>query len=160
VAKPHHLGDAASVISVGLDRARRQEALGMARLDAHRGDARLAQPLVQPFRQRTGLDAGKINDAGPFRKTRNERSWLTQHLALPQYRALAVHNAHRRLGQRHVEPGKYTHNRLLVNRLIRLDSKVVESGSDYPSSTRRGSRISRRVTSSKSIAPPATTSRC
>jgi hypothetical protein len=38
-----------------------------------------------------------------------------------------------RFAERHVEPDVHTHDRLLVNRLIRLDSNGVETGSDYPS---------------------------
>ena len=35
MAEAHHFGDAARVVFVGLDGARGQEALGMARLNAH-----------------------------------------------------------------------------------------------------------------------------
>lgn len=44
----------------------REEALGMARLDAHDRYTRLAKSPVQPFRQRTGLDPGNIDDTGPL----------------------------------------------------------------------------------------------
>jgi hypothetical protein len=134
MAETHHLGNAVGIISVGLDRARRQEPSSMANLDTHDWDARLAKPTVQPFRQRTGLNTGEIDDAGPFRQARDERSRLARHLTLPQHHAVAVDHTRCRLAERHIKPEKHTHDGLLVNRLIRLNSRAVESGSDYPSS--------------------------
>src|SRR5207245_3635257 len=66
MAQAHPLGDAARDVFVGFDGARGQEALGMARLNAHDRYARLAKSPVQPFRQRTGLDPSAIDNTGPL----------------------------------------------------------------------------------------------
>jgi hypothetical protein len=36
-----------------------------------------------------GINTGEIDDAGPFRQARDERSRLARHLALPQHHAVA-----------------------------------------------------------------------
>lgn len=61
VAETHHLGDAAGVVLVGLDRTRRQEALRLARLDTDDRYTRLTKPPMEPLRQRTRLDPGKLD---------------------------------------------------------------------------------------------------
>jgi hypothetical protein len=82
MADTHHLGDAASVVSVGLHGTRRKEALGMAGFDANHGDTCLAEATMQPFRQWTGFDAGEINLTRPLRQARNEWPWFALYLAI------------------------------------------------------------------------------
>jgi hypothetical protein len=64
-------------------------------------------------------------------QARDERSRLARHLALPQHHAVAVDDTHCRLAERHIKPDKHSPDGLLLNRLIRLNSRAVESGSDY-----------------------------
>jgi hypothetical protein len=49
MAQVHHLGDAARVIFIGLDRPRRQEPLGVTRLDSDDRDAGLTKSAMKPF---------------------------------------------------------------------------------------------------------------
>jgi hypothetical protein len=68
VAKAHHFGDAAGVVSIGFDRPRGKESLSVPRLDAHDRYAGFSQSTMQPFQQRAGLDPGEVDCAGPLRE--------------------------------------------------------------------------------------------
>ena len=52
---PHHLGDAAGIVAVGLVHLRLEERLGMPGLDADHRQAGLGQSAEQPLRQGTRL---------------------------------------------------------------------------------------------------------
>jgi hypothetical protein len=99
VAEAHHLGDAAGIIFVGLDRARGQKTLSVSRLDTDDRYARLTKPPVEPLRQRTSLDPGKFDHTGPLRQPLDERTGLAWNLTLPLHRAVAVDNADCGLGE-------------------------------------------------------------
>jgi hypothetical protein len=105
----------------------------VSRLYANDRYTRLAKSPVQPFEQRTGLDPGEIDDAGPLPQTFHERLGLARYLALPKHPAVAVDDAHAVLASDTSSPMKTPTEGLQVSWLIQPDGRKLELGSDYPS---------------------------
>jgi hypothetical protein len=71
----------------------------MSRFNAHDRYTRLAKRPMEPLRQRTGLDPGKLDHTGPLRQPLDERAGLACNPTLPLHRAVVVNNTDRGLGE-------------------------------------------------------------
>ncbi len=112
MADTHHLGEAAGVIAIGLDRTSGQETLCVPDLDAHGLEARLDQIAVQPLGERTSLQAHQIDLVLPELELLDQRPRLAVDLTLPNELAVSIQHAHGSLLQRDIEANNLSHGAL------------------------------------------------
>src|SRR5271169_2284071 len=73
---PHHLGDAAGIVAVGLINLCLQHRFHMPRLDTNHRQAGFGESTEQPLRQRSGFQPDPL-EAGPLSQ------WLESHTKTP-----------------------------------------------------------------------------
>jgi hypothetical protein len=105
------LGDPAGIAPVSLDRHGRQRCLDVPRLQQHGCQAGLVQPVVQPLRQRTRLQADPRDRQVEAAYERHQRLRLARNLGLPDDLASHIEHAQAAQLQRHVDANVVLHDR-------------------------------------------------
>src|SRR5215217_8426438 len=100
---PHHLGDTAGVVTVGLVHLGFQKGFGMASLDAYDRQPGLGQSLKQPLRQGSRLKPNTLEVPGGVLQELQQILGMRDDLDLTADRAGLVNDAHRSLFDRDIQ---------------------------------------------------------
>ena len=115
-AGPEDLGEAASVVAVGLVAHRGQSDADLPGLQANDFEPGGLQPVGQVLRQRAGLEADRLHVTAEAAQSIDDGIDLGRNLRLQADLALVVHDADRDRPQRHVDSGVVGHFHLLLDR--------------------------------------------
>jgi hypothetical protein len=99
-------------MGIGLVPLQRRGGPGMPRVQADHGQAELLQRVVQPGRERAGLQPNALEVGGMAPKRCGQGFRLARALATPDRLARPVHHVDRGLLVRHVEPSIVRHGDL------------------------------------------------
>jgi hypothetical protein len=113
-ARPHHLGDAARIVAVGLVDLRLQHRLHVPRLDTDHRQACFGESAEQPLRQRSGFQSDPLEAVGRVTQNLQQGFRLARYLHFPYDPARVIHNADTGLLDRYVQSSKMLHAALLL----------------------------------------------
>src|SRR5271155_1201656 len=91
--RPHHLGDAASIVAVRLVDLRLQHRLHVPRLDTDHWQACFGECAEEPLRQRTRFQSNPLEAVGGVLQHRQQRLRFACQLHFPNDLARVIHNA-------------------------------------------------------------------
>src|SRR5271155_4967421 len=104
------------VIAIGLvGRERPKRLVGLPALDAHHGEAELAEPVKQDRRHASGLEYDPTT-ARRFRQLVGDRLCRRRRIALVNHNAFAVENANASLIHRDIEASEIVHRTVSSSR--------------------------------------------
>src|SRR5271169_6159952 len=112
--RPHHLGDAASIVAVRLVDLRLQHRFHMPRLDTDHWQACFGECAEEPLRQRPSFQSNSLEVVGGVLQHRQQRLGFARNLHFPNELARVIHNADAGLLDRYVQSSKMVHAALLL----------------------------------------------
>src|SRR5271169_3112671 len=124
---PHHLGDAAGIVAVGLINLCLQHRFHMPRLDTNHRQAGFGESTEQPLRQRSGFQPDPLEAIDRVLQRRQQRFRFARYLHFPNDFARIIHNADAGLLDRYVQSSKMVHAALLLLMLEAVHTDLVST---------------------------------
>src|SRR5476651_2597865 len=122
---PHHLRDAACIITVRLVDLRFQHGLHVPSLDTDHRQACFSESAEQPLRQRPSFQSNPFKAVGRVLQHRQQCFRLALYLDFPNDLARVIHNADARVLDRNVQSRKMVHAALLLLMLEAANADLV-----------------------------------
>src|SRR5471030_1089303 len=122
---PHHLRDAARIVTICFIDLRLQYRLHVPRFNTDHWQACFGESAEQPLRQRSSFQSNSLEVVGGVLQHRQQRFRFARYLHLPNDLARLIHNADARVLDRNVQSRKMFHAALLLLMLEAANADLV-----------------------------------